>query len=124
MPTPTNTPEPGDPTMHVGDLDGSSTNQGRTWTAYVTITVVDDSGSPVANAAVEGNWSNRGTDPVSCTTNGSGQCTLNQSDIRKNVSSIAFEVTDVSHSTLTYDAAANSDPDGDSSGTIIIVSKP
>ena len=124
MPTPTNTPEPGDPTMHVGDLDGSSTNQGRTWTAYVTITVVDGSGSPVANAAVEGNWGNKGTDPVSCTTNSSGQCTVNKSDIRKNVSSIALEVTDVSHSTLTYDAAANSDPDGDSSGTIIIVSKP
>lgn len=123
QPTPTNTPEP-DGTMHVGDLDGSSINEGRTWTAFVTITVVDSTGSPVSNATVSGSWSQGANGSSSCTTDSSGQCTVGKPEVRKNRSSVVFTVTNVSHSTLNYNSAANSDPDGDSSGTIITVFKP
>lgn len=131
-PTPTPTSEPPTPTptpgssdsMHVGDLDGSSVNNGSTWTANVSILVVDNNGTPVSNATVSGNWSNGATGSASCVTNGSGLCTVSQSGIRKNVSSVTFTVSNVTHSTLTYDPGANTDPDGDSNGTVIVVSKP
>lgn len=123
LPTPTNTPAP-DGTMHVGDLDASSINEGRNWTAHVTITVVDSTGSPVANATVSGSWSNGASGSASCSTNSSGQCTVTKSGIRKKNSSVTFTVTNVSHGTLNYNAAANSDPDGDSNGTSINVAKP
>ena len=42
----------------------------------------------------------------------------------KTVSSVTFTVTDVSHASLAYQAADNSDPDGDSDGSSITVSKP
>jgi hypothetical protein len=123
LPTPTNTPEP-DGTLHVGDLDGSSANAGRTWTANVTITILDSSGSPVTNATVSGGWSNGASGSAACVTNGSGKCTVSKTSIPKNKSSVTFTVTNVTHSTMTYNPAANSDPDGDSNGTTIIVSKP
>jgi hypothetical protein len=122
LPTPTNTPEP-DGTMHVGDLDGSSTNNGSTWTAHVTILIVDSAGNPVSDATVSGSWSNGGSGSSACTTNSSGQCTVSKPNIRKNISSVTFTVTNAGHSTLTYNAADNTDPDGDSTGTTINVFK-
>lgn len=110
--------------MHVGDLDGNSINNGRTWTAEVTILIVDNNGSPVGNATVNGNWSNGASGSANCTTNASGTCTVSMSGIRKNVRSVDFTVTNVTHSTLTYNPAANTDPEGDSDGTTITVSKP
>lgn len=44
--------------------------------------------------------------------------------IRKNNSSVTFTVEDVAHAELAYDASANTDPDSDSDGTCITVSKP
>jgi hypothetical protein len=45
-------------------------------------------------------------------------------NIHKRNSSTTFTVDDVSHASLTYDSSANTDPDGDSDGTSITVSKP
>lgn len=122
-PTPTNTPEPSPDTMHVGDLDGNSINNGRTWAAEVTILIVDAAGSPVSNATVDGAWSGGASGPASCTTDGSGTCTVVASGILKRDGTATFTVNDVTHSTLTYDASANTDPDGDSDGTSITLSK-
>ncbi len=108
--------------MHLGDLARASTNQGSTWTAIVTVTVHDSGHNPVANATVSSGWSNGGTG--SCTTNGSGQCTVSQSTIPRKTGSVTFTVTNVTHATLTYRSAANHDPDGDSNGTRITVNKP
>ena len=123
-PTPTPTSEPSADTMHVGDLDGTSINNGSTWTANVTITIEDAGHNPVANATVSGSWSNGASGTASCTTGSSGQCTVSVSGIRKRTGSVTFTVDNVSHSTLTYDATANHDPDGDSNGTTITVNKP
>lgn len=122
-PTATATPPAGD-TMHVSDLDGSSTSQSGRWTAFVTISVEDENGSPVAGATVSGSWSNGVTGNANCVTNGSGQCTVSKNNIRNNFQSVTFTVTNVSAGGYTYDAGANSDPDGDSNGTVINVSKP
>lgn len=46
------------------------------------------------------------------------------SGIRKRNGSVTFTVNDVTHATLTYESAGNHDPDSDSDGTSITVSKP
>lgn len=119
-------PPPAEPTdTHIGDLDGTSFwVNSRRWKTTVTIAVLDDLGSPVANAAVTGNWSGGISGSASCSTDGSGLCSITSSNIRKNKSSVTFTISNINHATLAYDPAANSDPDGDSNGTAITVLKP
>lgn len=121
-PTPTVTPPPG-ATMHVGDLDGSSTLNGNRWNANVLVTVHNSAEAPVANATVNGSWSNGASGTGSCVTNASGQCTVSKNNLNGNVSSVTFAVTGVTHASNTYAAGANHDPDGDSNGTSITVAK-
>jgi Fibronectin type III domain len=109
---------------HVGDLDGSGANDGRNWTANVMVSVHDTHHSPVANAMVSGTWSNGATGSAACTTNSSGSCTVSNGGIRKKTGSVSFSVTAVSHAGLTYTPPENHDPDGDSNGTTITVSRP
>jgi extracellular elastinolytic metalloproteinase len=130
-PTPTNTPVPPTATptpgpsgsMHVADLDGSSANNGNTWTAVVTILVVDNNGVPVQNATVNGNWSNGASGSAVCVTNSSGACDVAVSGIPKRTKDVTFSVSNITHATLSYNPAANTDPDGDSNGTTIVVSR-
>jgi hypothetical protein len=125
-PPPTNTPTPNpSAAVHVSDLDGTGTpvNGGR-WNALVTITVVDQNGVPVAGAVVTGSWSNGANGSGNCTTGATGQCTVSKLRNKNNVNSVTFTVTSVSASGYTYNSAANSDPDGDSNGTVIVVAKP
>lgn len=115
---------PNAPTMHVADLDGSGASTGNRWTATVTILVVDGNGAPVANATVSGGWTNGASGGASCTTNGSGVCSVSKGNLKNNVSSVTFTVTDVTAAGYLYDAGSNSDGDGDSDGTTITVLKP
>jgi len=125
-PTATPTATPQATVMHVGDLDRSAvrTNNGRRWQATVTITVHNGSHGVVSGATVSGNWSNGATGSASCTTNAAGQCSVVKTNLRTNVSSVRFNVTNVTKSGATYSAAANHDPDGDSNGTNITVNRP
>jgi hypothetical protein len=111
-----------DPIVYVSDLDGASTNNGGTWTATVTIEVKDGAGSLRAGALVAGSWG--GSTNASCTTGAGGRCSVTRTGIQKKTGSITFIVTNVTVSGLTYDASRNGDPDGDSDGTTITVSKP
>ena len=129
--TPTPTPEPPTPTptpagtMHVADLDATSTNAGSTWTASVTVRIVTAAGDPLADASVRGIWTRNGTGigVGTCTTDSSGACTISKSDIRKRNKSVTFHVDVVTHPTHTYDETANGDPDGDSDGNTITVQR-
>ena len=116
----------GGTTMHVGDLDGSKTSQGRNnWTALVTITMHNASHGLVSGATVSGSWSAGASGTASCTTNGTGKCTVSKGGLKKaNIPSVAFTVTGATHATLTYSVADNHEPDGDSTGTSITVLKP
>jgi subtilisin family serine protease len=123
-PTPTPTPVPAS-TLHVGDLDRSATLSGSKWNAIVTVYVHDNNEKPVANATVSGGWTNGATGTVSCTTNSSGTCQVSKTGLNtKTTSSVTFTATGVTHATLTYKSSANHDPDGDSNGTSIVISKP
>jgi PKD repeat protein len=109
----------GSGTMHIADLDGSAVSTGRSWTATVTVTVHDGAGALVSGATVSGVWK-RGT-VGSCTTNELGTCSAVTTATGKIEQ---FTIAGVAHPTLTYDPAANVDPDGDSSGTTITISRP
>jgi PKD repeat protein len=67
-------------------FSGSSSGQRNTWSATVTV-----SGAP-ANTSISGSWNIGGT-PSSCTTNGSGTCTITRSGIARNVSSVTWTHT-------------------------------
>jgi PKD repeat protein len=110
------------PTIHIGDLDGTATNQQNTWTAVVTTTLHDSSHGPVSGATVSGSWSTGGT--ASCTTDGGGQCLVSKSAIPKSTKSLMFSIVNATNSTLLYRSVDNHDPDGDSNGTSIAVSRP
>jgi serine protease AprX len=113
---------PPTPPMHVGDLDRSAAlKKGGSWTATVTIAVHDGSHAPVSGVVVSGSWSDGTTGQ--CTTNASGACSLTKS-LGKRVSSVTFTVTSLSRSGYVYQASANHDPDGDSTGTAITVTRP
>lgn len=112
-----------DATMHVGDLDGSTINQGRTWVGQVTVTVHDDAHSPVANAEVMVNWSGGYTATETGVTNADGQVTFSTPSLPKSTGSVTLGIYDVAHAELVYDSSKNHDPDGDSDGTSITVSK-
>lgn len=123
-PTPTATPQPGG-TVHVGDLDNASTTGSRNrWNAVVVVTVHDGNDAPAANATVNGSWSSGATGSGSCVTNGSGQCSITKSNLKGNVSSVTFTVTNVTAAGSTYTPGANHDPDGDSNGTTITLTQP
>ncbi len=108
------------PTMHVGDLYGTSVwvNK-RKWAATVTILVLDGNESPVPNATVAGTWTNGIQSTAS--TNTAGLATVTSGNMDISVASVTFQVTGIQHATLAYDAGANTDSDGDSDGTWIVV---
>ena len=110
--------------MHIGDLDGSSISAGFRWNASVTATVLDAGGGPVANATVAGTWT-YGSRQIadSCITDAVGQCEVTFSDAPGWIPSVSFTIDDVTGA-LTYNAADNTDPDGDSDGVTIMVSRP
>jgi hypothetical protein len=108
--------------MHIGDLDGTRTYQQNAWTAAVTITLHDSKHGPVADATVNGSWSIGGT--ASCTTDSTGQCVVSKSAIPRSAKSTVFTIVDVTNSMFLYKSADNHDPDGDSSGSAILVIKP
>jgi hypothetical protein len=112
----------GTTTMHVGDLDGASQSIKNEWFATVTVAVADGAGTAVADAKVDGTWTTLGS-PATCTTDATGRCTLTSPRVRKNTELLTLQVDAVAHATLTYEPGANTDPDGDSTGTTITSSR-
>jgi subtilisin family serine protease len=116
-------PPPAAP-FHVGDLDRSTQRSRNNWVAKVTITVHTASESPLAGAIVTGTWSSGSPVTVTCTTNSTGKCTVTSAKLPTSVASVTFTVTLVAKTGATYLATANHDPDGDSTGTSIVLTRP
>mgnify|MGYP003433103654 CR=1 FL=1 len=91
--------------------------------AAVTVEVRDDLGALVQDATVTGSFSPAGGSSRTCTTAADGRCTVTSTSIAKRTGSVTFTVASVS-AALPYTAAANSDLDGDSNGTSIVITKP
>ena len=110
--------------IHVGDLDGVSTNMGKYWQSTVAVRVHDANHNPVVGATVSGSWSGGYSGTTSCVTKGEGQCSVTSGDIRKRNGSAIFKVDQLSHAAMFYQSADNHDPDGSSDGNSIPVTKP
>jgi subtilisin family serine protease len=109
---------------HISDLDASRTSKGSNWTAIVTVTVRNDLGAVVQGATVTGSFSPAGGTGRTCLTDGNGRCTISSGSMNgKRTSAVTFTVGSISHPALVYLAAANADPDGDSNGTTIGISR-
>jgi hypothetical protein len=118
------TPTAGAPSVHVADLDGSAQAKGKSgrWEASVTVAVHDHGNAPVAGAAVTGQWSDATSGVATGTTAADGSVTFSTGTMTTGTSA-SFTVVSVSAGALAYDPAANADPDGDSDGTTITVSR-
>jgi VCBS repeat-containing protein len=109
--------------MHVGDIDGSTSdaNRGR-WNATATITVHSENHTVLEGATVSATWS---TGKVgNCTTNASGECSLTLSNIKSTVVKVIFTVTNLTAPGWEYDSSSNHDPDNDSNDTSIDIDYP
>ena len=113
--------EPGATGMHIGDLDGATIDTGRRWTANITVAVHNNAEAPVEGATVSGTFSSGGSGTGTCTTGAAGTCTITKTSIRDSNPSITFTVNSVTHASLTYVSGDNHDPDGSSTGTVIVV---
>lgn len=122
--TPTRTLTPG-VHLHSGNLNRSAAPATtKSWTATVTISVHAGVHTPVSNATVTGTWSGGVSGTVTCITNSVGTCSVTSPSISNLQPSVTFTITNITHATLTYNQPANHDPDGDSNGTSITVSRP
>jgi len=111
--------------MHIGDLDGRSESIHKNkWVATVTISVHEANENPVADATVSGTWSGGYSSSYSCITETNGQCVVSTGPIPNPKTSVTLSIDNITHLTLLYDSTSNHDPDGDSNGTFIAVSKP
>ncbi len=104
---PTPTPPPPSGSMHVSAIDMWYTPAGKQYQVYTRVTVVDEANAPVENATV----SLRMTLPDGSTASGAGATggdgTVTFSLRSKRTGTYTSEVTDVTHSTYTYNPADN-----------------
>jgi subtilisin family serine protease len=110
--------------MSVGDLDANAQKTGNGWKSTLTVRIVDNQGNPVPSATVSLSTSGGYNATGSCITTSAGTCSVSTGKISRNVASLTWTVTNVTHASLSYNSAGNSDPDGDSNGTSITVNRP
>src|SRR3989442_9342233 len=113
------------PSLHVGNLDGVAASNINRWSATVKITVNDWRHNLVNGASVRGTW-NGSSSEVQCTTTagGNGTCSVVLSSISNSTRAVSFAVTALTLSGYGYTSSANHDPDGNSNGFSITVSRP
>ena len=94
-------------TMHVADIVVTRVLSGRKYYGRAVVTVADDGGAPVAGATVTGLMTGDGTSTLAGITGTDGKVTLTTASKYYGNTDFCFEVTNVTHSTLTYNAGAN-----------------
>jgi hypothetical protein len=109
--------------IHVGDLDGTKTLAKANWKATVTVTVHDATDVAVSGVTVSFTWSGGYAATGTCTTNLSGQCSATTGTMNNKKTSVTFTVTNLAKAGTTYNSSLNHDPDGDSTGTVITITK-
>jgi serine protease len=99
--------EPTQNFMHVSALTVSRQQHGPWLNGVATVTIVDQNGTPVANATVFGFFNFPNTNTLSAVTGSDGVAVIDGDRSRSSSSDICFEVTDVTHATNIYDSGAN-----------------
>ena len=103
-------------TMHLSTLEATALRKGKSanWEAVFTVTILDATGSPVANATVTGSFSGALTGTVSGITGANGKVSFSSGNVSSS-SSVTFTIQAVSHSTFSYN------PDDNTAGTGITI---
>jgi hypothetical protein len=124
-PTATPTPTPNPLGIHVGDLDGWGyrTDSSGNWKAQVQAEAEGVDNAPIEGVLVSGVWSSGVAVSNSCTTDSKGVCSVFVEGLTKSEKTVTFTVTNLSLEGYNYESSMNHDPDGDSDGTSITVSR-
>jgi hypothetical protein len=77
----------------------------------------------VVNITVTGTFSGGGTGTVTCKSGTNGACTFSKS-VPNTAASLTFTVTNLSFTNMVYQPGLNHDPEADSNGTVITLTKP
>lgn len=110
------------PRVHVADLDRSAVKGSGSWQATATIRIHTAAHALQPGAVVQGVWSSGASG--TCTTTSAGSCSIASGPIAQKLKSTRFTVTSVTFGSAAYEAVANHDPDGDSTGTSIDIARP
>jgi hypothetical protein len=114
-------------TFSIVDLDGAGLPNGDKWRAQVAARLTTANGAPVPGATIEGQLGHNNA-LIHCTTDANGTCALQSGDIDGNrVVTTTLTITSVTHPQpllYQYVATANTDAEGDSTGTAITIVKP
>ena len=94
-------------TMHVDDINVYLVQSGRKYYGRADITIMDDGGAPVAGATVTAYHTGDVVGTVTGVTGTDGVATLSTAKKVYGTVDFCFEVTNVTHVSLTYDAGAN-----------------
>jgi subtilisin family serine protease len=109
-------PPPPAATMHVGDIVVTGKRKGRTASATAIVSIFDSTGNHVGSATVTGDWYVNNSPPwktSSATTNSSGVATFNSGAVKSfSPTLLTFCVSNVTHSSFTYDPDPNQTCDG------------
>jgi len=89
-------------------------SRGR-WSAIVDVSVEDQDDNPSAGVIVDGNWSNGANGSGQCITDGAGLCSVVKNNMKKQVTSVTFAVTN-----LTMSGSSDSPADNVGSNSIIV----
>ncbi len=112
--------------VHVSDLDvhtESKHHAKHRWLTSVIIQVQDDRGGRVAGVEIAGSLVGKHrSQATACVTDALGTCSVPLPTRIKGLPR-EFTVTNLSHTSLSYDPISNSDVDGDSDGTTIKLDK-
>lgn len=110
--------------MRVSDIDGVKKLGKSAWSATATLEVKDAStGALVNGAVVTVAFSGAGTGSMRCTTGSTGRCSVTNAKLSNASPSVTVTVQGITRNADTYTATLNSDPDGDSDGTSIVIVK-
>jgi len=93
--------------MHVDAINVYRVQSGRKYYGRADITIMDDGGAPVAGATVTAYHTGDISGTVSGVTGTDGMVTLSTARKATGVADFCFEVTNVTHASLTYDSGAN-----------------
>jgi hypothetical protein len=114
-------------TMHVANMRAHAQPgvDGASWQAQVLVRVDRAGHRALPGTIVSGTWDDGSVS--TCVTNLKGTCVVMRFGIPAGVPAVTFTVTELTnptHPEHDYDPAANHDPDGDSTGTSIVIMKP
>ena len=102
-------------TMHIESITTVINRGGGAGTVDATFLIVDDAGDPVDGATVDGTFSGDLTGTDSGVTDGNGEAVLTSDSFSSRPFDLGICADNVTHPTLTYDPAQNSDPGFDCS---------